>query len=225
MTSDSGQNIRIVGESTLGEGPYNRISIVGKGHAHDRLGCKELSVQGEINVAGDLTCETAVLRGAMTVGNECTIQDAKIMGEAYVENWKSNTSRVWGRLAVDSQCAAEQMVVRGVLDVKGLFNFDKARILSDHSSHIHEMGGHTLEVRRSKYFFFLPRLRKQAVLKAKSIEVDDIDIDFTHAEIVRGSRIKIGKNCRIGKVEYSESLIVEEGAVVEKQEKQECLSV
>ncbi|MGP3783292.1 hypothetical protein [Paenibacillus sp. 1A_MP2] len=38
------------------------------------------------------------------------------------------------------------------------------------------------------------------------IEGDDIELEYTEAEVVRGDKIKIGPGCRIGTVEYRSSL-------------------
>jgi cytoskeletal protein CcmA (bactofilin family) len=202
----------------LGEGPFNQVSIIGEACAQDSLTCTELKVRGNIKADRSLTCGAAKIVGTMAVNEDCAVQDAEILGEVRVGgDWKGDVVNVRGNLVIGGQCAAEKVTVRGGLDVKGLLNFDTADIVSGYRSSIHEMGGRKLRVRKQKGLWQWPG--KTVVLKAQSIEADDIDIEHTHAEVVCGSRIRIGKKCRIGKVEYSESLTVENGAVVEVQKK------
>lgn len=47
------------------------------------------------------------------------------------------------------------------------------------------------------------------------IEGDDVDLEYTQADVVRGRRVRIGEGCSIGRVEYSESLDAWDGTVGE----------
>ena len=47
------------------------------------------------------------------------------------------------------------------------------------------------------------------------IEGDDVDLEYTEADVVRGRRVRIGEGCSIGRVEYSESLDAWDGTVGE----------
>ena len=51
------------------------------------------------------------------------------------------------------------------------------------------------------------------------IEGDDIHLENTIADTVRGKRIAIGPGCRIGTVEYTETLSVHDDAEVKEQRK------
>jgi len=54
-------------------------------------------------------------------------------------------------------------------------------------------------------------------LNVELIEGDDIFLEATDAQIVRGSRVKVGNGCRIDTVEYSESLEVSPRATVQNR--------
>ena len=221
MTTDDKnlRNVKIMGESTIGAGPYNNINIKGNCRTEEDLSCKELKVMGDITIGQSLTCEYTRIMGTMKVKENCVLQKAHILGEVVAEgDWQSDMTSVMGKLSVNGKCDAEEMSVRGVLKVRGLFNFDRAEFISSNTtSMINEMGGRKIEVRKSKAS--LPRPFRSTILEAQSIEADEMTLDYTNANVLRGSRIRIGKHCRIGKVEYSESLFVEKGAVVEEQEK------
>ena len=46
-------------------------------------------------------------------------------------------------------------------------------------------------------------------------EGDDVVLEYTQADVVRGRRVRIGEGCSIGRVEYSESLDAWDGTVGE----------
>ncbi|MBI3830518.1 MAG: hypothetical protein HY291_13440, partial [Planctomycetes bacterium] len=56
-------------------------------------------------------------------------------------------------------------------------------------------------------------------LEAKTIEGDAVELENTVADLVKGKRVKIGKGCKIGAVEYTESIAVNDKASVKKQTK------
>ncbi|MBI3374856.1 MAG: polymer-forming cytoskeletal protein [Betaproteobacteria bacterium] len=59
----------------------------------------------------------------------------------------------------------------------------------------------------------------ESKLEAKTIEGGAVELENTVADLVRGTTVKIGKGCKIGTVEYSESIAVDDQASVKKQTK------
>lgn len=51
------------------------------------------------------------------------------------------------------------------------------------------------------------------------MEGDQIDIENTKAMIVRGNNVKIGANCNIGLVEYTDELSIDPKAIVGESRK------
>lgn len=56
-------------------------------------------------------------------------------------------------------------------------------------------------------------------LEADTIEGDEIHLESTRAKVVRGKRVVIGPDCEIERVEYEESLDVDESAEVGERQK------
>ncbi|MCW8132729.1 MAG: hypothetical protein KIS92_20450 [Planctomycetota bacterium] len=56
-------------------------------------------------------------------------------------------------------------------------------------------------------------------LKVKTLEGDKLDLEATVADLVKGAKVIIGKNCKIETVEYTDSIEVHEKAQVKKQVK------
>lgn len=56
-------------------------------------------------------------------------------------------------------------------------------------------------------------------LEVETIEGDEIDLEGTKAELVRGKTVVIGAGCEIERVEYSGALTVDKAAKVGEQVK------
>lgn len=56
-------------------------------------------------------------------------------------------------------------------------------------------------------------------LEVETIEGEDIDLESTKAELVRGRNVVIGAGCEIERVEYSGTLTVDKAAKVGEQVK------
>ncbi|MFL6561039.1 MAG: cytoplasmic protein, partial [Bacillus sp. (in: firmicutes)] len=61
--------------------------------------------------------------------------------------------------------------------------------------------------------FFKPQL------EVELIEGDKIELENTIAKIVRGKQVRIGPNCQIGLVEYTEDFLTDKKAVVTENRK------
>ena len=59
---------------------------------------------------------------------------------------------------------------------------------------------------------------KRGILTVHTIEGDFIKLEDTHAEVVRGRKIEIGRGCKIGKVIYQVSLDIYEDGIVDQVE-------
>jgi len=57
-----------------------------------------------------------------------------------------------------------------------------------------------------------------AELVVETVEGDEVFLENTRADVVRGSKVTIGRGCRVKRVEYAESLEVDESAQVDKRE-------
>ena len=83
-----------------------------------------------------------------------------------------------------------------------------------------EIGGERIEVRRASHSLLAGLVRILDVnsgvsrLETTVIEADEISLEDTTADVVRGKRIEIGAGCRIGTVEYEEKLSVRDDAEV-----------
>lgn len=56
--------------------------------------------------------------------------------------------------------------------------------------------------------------RHRGIFTCNTIEGDNVSVDCVKADTLRGARVFIGENCNIGRVEYTESCEIENGAKV-----------
>ncbi|MFL6517173.1 MAG: cytoplasmic protein, partial [Bacillus sp. (in: firmicutes)] len=94
----------------------------------------------------------------------------------------------------------------GGFEIKGLLSADTIKVgLRFGQSTAEEIGGGKITVKKRSNSF-LPFGKEAGSLSAKVIEGDDIYLENTKADIVRGNKVKVGPGCQIGVVEYRNEL-------------------
>lgn len=63
----------------------------------------------------------------------------------------------------------------------------------------------------------IPKLRSE--LRARTIEGDFIDLEYTIADVIRGNIVIVGPGCTIERIEYRDQITVHPEAKVGKVEK------
>lgn len=118
---------------------------------------------------------------------------------------------VSGSLDAHGDCEAEDFNAEGVLHIDGMLNAGNIEIrTSGWTSSIREIGGSNIRITRSLSNVigaFIKHLvtGSSILLQTGTIEGDDIFIENTKADVVRGKNVNIGADCEIGLVEYSGS--------------------
>jgi cytoskeletal protein CcmA (bactofilin family) len=115
-----------------------------------------------------------------------------------------------GSLSIGGDCEAERIQANGKFAIDGLLNAGTIAIKLFHGSHVKEIGGEHIDVRkghRSMWNQLLSAIIPSAApnLVTDLIEGDDIYLEHTEAAVVRGNTVKIGPGCRIDRVEYKQS--------------------
>lgn len=152
---------------------------------------EEIHCSGSLKIQGDTACQALQNSGALKLAGSLVCTE---------ELHSSGALRVEGAIRT------------GRARVSGLLNAEKIEIEVSGSNEVGDIGGGTITVRRISHGLSFG----ERVLRVKSIEGDTVDLECTQAEVVRGKNIRIGRNCRIGRVEYSGDLTVEGGEVGEQ---------
>ena len=122
---------------------------------------------------------------------------------------------VWmGR--VSGGVEAESVHLTGSAVIQGLLNAETVEISASRGIRIGSIGGSSIRIYKPTQVSLLGLFHGSvSCAQVGDIEGDDVDLEYTQADVVRGRRVRIGEGCSIGRVEYSESLDAWDGTVGE----------
>jgi cytoskeletal protein CcmA (bactofilin family) len=246
--SDERKSASLSGAGKLSGGDYTRVSISGAGKVTGDLKAEEVRISGagkvEGNVeatqlvvsggasfAGSVVADEMSVSGAARIGEDAKVKELKCSGTFRVgRNVTADYVKISGHIHVGGDLESEIFKASGGFTIAGLLAADKIEVRLGGRCYAREIGGEKIEVLRGGFrehgilFDGLVRMFSgsgSAELKAGTIEGDDVELEDTTADAVRGKRIKLGPGCKIGNVEYSETLEAHSSAKIEKQTKME----
>ncbi len=186
------------------------FTISGSGHLGADVCGGTLRISGSGKVDGKVSVHEVHIEGSAKLGGSCEAEDVHIEGAAHI----------------GGNCQSARFRGRGSFTVDGLLNADDIQIDLVHArSRAKEIGGAHIDVRVAlvgaitQFFrsFFIGR--DAVLLETDTVEGADIYLEQTHARVVRGRDITLGKGCDIGLVEYSGTLTALDGATVGEERK------
>ncbi len=215
----------INGVSTASGGRYGRVKIDGVGTVEGDLACGDFDCNGMTKIRGSLIADSVDADGMFKVDGSMSAGSSIVDGHMRVKgSLKADSFAINGLLRVSGDCEIERMRMEGAFDVNGMINAGSLNVLLHGRGKAKEIGGETIEVKRKArgplnklLTWFIPKFAPE--LKTESIEGDDIDLEYTEADVVRGNRVVIGKGCAIDLVEYRTELKVHPGAKIGKEAK------
>ncbi|CAM3842449.1 hypothetical protein COLU111180_10525 [Cohnella lubricantis] len=215
------------------------LSISGIGGAAGGV-YKSIHLDGVCKVLADVEAETFEANGVITARGNVQAKKIDINGKMRIEGGlRSGSARIDGMLRVESgvygeqlnmngmltcgaDCTAEKFDARGCVDIKGLLSADSIDVELQGKCTAREIGGEQIRITKgpgNRWAWLLkwaiPRLVTQ--FETELIEGDVIELEHTAAAVVRGNRVKIGKGCTIGRVEYRSEIDVHPQAKVSEQ--------
>jgi cytoskeletal protein CcmA (bactofilin family) len=239
--NDKKHSASISGAGTIGGGTYDRVSISGAGKITSDITTEELRISGAGKVQGRTESEKIVASGSAVFAEAVIAEEMRVSGSARVDgrievkelkcsgtfkaaqSISSEYIKVSGDLRVGGDVEAEIFKTSGGFKIEGLLSADRIEIRLGGRCQAREIGGERIEVTRGGWKekgILLDGLIKlftgggMAELHTTQIEGDEILLENTTADIVRGKTVAIGPGCNIETVEYSESLRVADEATV-----------
>jgi len=231
-----GRNLTINGSGNYPGGSYDKVSIRGEGTIDSNIECSmfhiygtgevlenvktgSVKVLGESEVKGNLESSDMLVMGTMEIDGEAALEKMKILGTLEVgERLYGEVATIKGSISVGGDVEYEKFDLSGGFEIKGLLNADTINIgLRFGESTAEEIGGETITIKRKTSL--LPFVKDEGSLVVKVIEGDEIFLENTKADIVRGNLVKIGSGCQIGRVEYSNDFIQDKNSTVKMSEK------
>jgi cytoskeletal protein CcmA (bactofilin family) len=197
-------------------------------------------MEGVCKVDGDIRAEEFRLNGVSTVRGSVEANSFLVSGKLKIEggvkaeqaatdglveiagSLTGHEGNLNGLLKIRGDCEFERLKAAGGFEVGGMLNAGFADIALYGQGKAREIGCESLRVRKIAKSGWKEALRKmfprwKPELTAHTIEGDDLDLENTAADVVRGNRVAIGPGCRIGCVEYRLEYRKHPGAKVGKE--------
>lgn len=159
---------------------------------------KKLACSGSAQINGDLRCGKGKFSGSCVVGGTV----------------RGNEISCSGRLKAGKDVEAENFYSSGDLEIQGLLNAERMELKVNSICKVSSMGGGFISVQKDWHGFSFGGGKPR--LCVRTIEGDTIELESTQAEVVRGKNVRIGRDCEIGRVEFSGELTVDGGTVGEQ---------
>jgi cytoskeletal protein CcmA (bactofilin family) len=200
-------NITMSGIGSSSGGNVRIVKIDGIGKLDGDVICSEFIVNGKADIYGSVKASTADINGTAVVQGNLHSERVRTQGKAIVNgDLIGDHIDLTGLLSVAGKCEAERFNANGKLQMK-MLNAGNIQITLHGNSSIAEIGGERIKIRREPGIDFAKWLKVLPIplgnkLTAQTIEGDDVYVEYTTAEVVRGSNVAIGPGCEIGLVEY-----------------------
>ena len=237
---EDGDSIRIAGSGRISSGEHGTISIAGGGRFEGPLHCKRLTVSGSLKGTGDISAEKDIrVSGSFRSDGKLVSKGSiNVAGALSASSVKADRLRFSGSVSLNGDAEADGLAeICGKAEIGGLLNAEKIEIHTGRDEgmvRIGSMGGTDIVVREDRErvssfsfgkFFLSINSRKDAlpaeknVLITSSIEGDTIDLEGVKADVVRGKDVTLRAGCTVARVEYSNSIKIENGAEVGEKAK------
>ncbi len=177
---------------------------------------------GSARISGSFACEDNVqcdgrmgVSGSVKLGGELRLGEGNFSGACCVGGGiHAALLTCAGKLMAEKDVEAEQFRSSGKLEIHGLLNAEQIEIRVCGISEVADIGGSTILTKKDRHSFSFGSAHR--CLRVRSIEGDRVELEATQAKVVRGKTVRIGRDCEIDRVEYSENLIVDGGTVRER---------
>ncbi|AIQ13427.1 hypothetical protein PDUR_17025 [Paenibacillus durus] len=213
------------GVGSAAGGAYDKVLIDGVGKVEGSLNARLFKANGQIRVKGGLFTEGMEVNGIMSLGGPLRINTMKLDGILHIDGSVIGENCVLnGLMTAKGDCELEEFRGVGGFTIEGLLSAGHVDIRLEGAGQVHEIGVESLKVRQGDQSLWnrllggiIPKLKP--MLTARVIEGDDLDLEYTNADVVRGNDVIIGEGCSVGLVEYRTGLTVHPGARIGKEVK------
>ncbi|MEH6955893.1 polymer-forming cytoskeletal protein [Neobacillus drentensis] len=238
MDMKSRGDLVINGFGASNGGQFQLVTLNGRGTVNNDIECVELDcngsgilngnvisekakVNGHARFKGNIDSQILKIDGSARIDKNLTAEKLKVSGKATIGGKvKCEEIKIQGTFTVGGDCEAEIFQAESQFTIGGLLNADEVNLKLFGACFAKEIGGQTITIKAKGSLvgnllksFFKPQLETEL------IEGDKIEIENTIAKIVRGNQVKIGPNCQIGLVEYTEECSIDKKAVVAENKK------
>lgn len=193
------------------------IRCSGSSRVTGDIACQELGCSGSTRCEGSLRANGRVhSSGALKVDGSLEGGEVDVSGGLEAADIRCQELRCSGAMNVSGGVEAEAVRISGMAGIPGLLNAETVEISASRGIRIGSIGGGSIRIYQPQQKSLLGLFHGSvSCAQVGDIEGDDVDLEYTQADVVRGRRVRIGEGCSIGRVEYSESLDAWDGTVGE----------
>jgi len=192
----------------------NSFSISGSGKVTGDLNCVTGSISGSGSVLGSMHANKFSISGSGKIGGNFKGEEFTMAGAGKVEGRINATNvKLLGAVNVGHGIEGEFITIKGALKTLGMVNGDEVNIELNGICEVEEIGATKVKVLKEySTMNFIGRVicklfsKNYGYLTIRTIEADEIYLENTIADVVRGEKITIGEGCKIKRIEYSKSL-------------------
>ncbi|WP_148709052.1 cytoplasmic protein [Falsibacillus albus] len=232
------RNVSIHGSGSASGGVYKKMAIRGEGTILDDVECEQFKIFGSSDVMGNMKLNKFHIFGESSVKGQVDVEELKIFGTLSIGgDAQAHRAKVRGTLDIDcglhgeradikgmittgGDLEVESLSLQGAFEVNGVMNAGSIDAgLRFGMSKADEIVGGKIKIKKKSNFPIFSFGKEEGRLESRMIEGDDIYLENTSAEVVRGKNIKIGTGCKIGLVEYSGHFEHKSNSVVKENKK------
>lgn len=177
--------------------------------------CGQLSASGSFHVETSMQVQTrASVSGSVQIGTQLTADEISTSGCLQAGSVRCRSYSGSGSCRIAGDLEAESVSLSGGVEISGLLNAESVVLSPNRLVRIGAIGGGQIRIVSENVSAFFGLFHSNpGCARIGTIEGDDVELEYVEAEIVRGKYVRIGRGCRIGTVEYGESLEAEPGTV------------
>lgn len=230
-------DVECVNYSVMGSGDLHGnlrtqiLKINGSGDIEGNVSADEIIINGSGDLMKNVECRLLKINGSGTVCGDVRADEIMISGSGDIEgNVRAEQVIISGAGEIEGNCECEKFIGKGSFTVGGFLNSEDVEITLSSSCEIEEIGASKVTVTRGDRFMrgeqftgggFFNKVFKFATsmvgtLDCRVIEANEIYLEYTEVDIVRGNTVIIGEGCEIGTIEYRDICEINPEANVDK---------
>ena len=199
------------GAGTVPSGEYDAVKVSGAAKLSGDVRCTSFSASGSFGGSGSIVCSGGVhLSGSASIDGPISAGELKASGAFKCKGLRGGDLRVSGAVRVDGDMEGDSIRVSGSIKCSGLVNADRIEIHIGGACSAGSIGGSEINIYSEGHsgglFRLFSKKRSGTMSVTESIEGDNVYLEYVNCPTVIGRRVTVGPGCRIGSVQYSETV-------------------
>ena len=191
------RDLKIEGFGSSYGGEYNKVKLEGMTTIKDNIKCVSFVADGMCNLSGELVAEDIITEGTFKIKGNIKTKRMKMEGLANIELSVNADEIIAEGVIQCNELSADKITIDGVCKASKIFG--ESIVINSN-----------FKVKVGLFNIF----KNPNVSSADLIECTEFKADGLNADIIRASKVTLGKYCSVNLVEYSESIDIHPEAKV-----------